>query len=339
MKPLCALCTLLALALVLCACSGSKKADMQYSETAMGVTFSVAAFGDGFSSSEFDSLCREALTRVKNVEHVTDLKDSVSDVCRFNSEKWGIEDATPIFQEMISAAMYAHDLTEGGYDPAIGLVTELWSRGGGAPQNERIELALLHSGARFVTVSEASVVKVDEKLHLDLGAIRYGYAVDEALRLFDNSVLERGSVTLGNTTGFFGTPEGEAFIYTARDQHGNETAKLKVPDGYISYAVNDYNSVTGTLSIVDPATGKPAQSDVVCAIIHCDSGTMSAAFAYAFCVSSSARSIGVWRKCPIALDALLFTSDGTIYAMGGFAEDGAIELASSEYQITRIKEK
>ena len=343
MKPLRTLCAILALTLALCACSGSKKADRQYSDTAMGVSFEVAAFGDELSESDFEALCREALVRVKNVEHVTDLGDSVSEICRFNSEKWGIEDAGEIFSELVSAGMYAHDLTDGGYDPAIGLLTELWSRGGAASQDERVELALSHSGARFVTVSvtekESKVVKVDEKLHLDLGAIRCGYAAEEALRLFDNSALERGSVTLGNTTGYFGTPGDEPFTYAARDHHGKEFAKLKIPDGFVSCVFNDYNAQSGTSSVIDPSTGKSAKGDVRFAIVRCESGTMSAAFAYAFCVMPSARSIGVWRECPIAVDALIVTSDGTVYAMGSFAEDGAVELSAPEYHITRIKAK
>lgn len=343
MKPLRALCAILVLALGLCACSGSKKADLQYSDTAMGVAFEVAAFGDELSESDFDALCREAFVRVKNVERVTDLGDSVSEICRFNSEKWGLEDAGDIFSELVSAGMYAREITDGGYDPAIGLLTELWSRGGAASQDERVELALSHSGARFITVSvtgsESKVVKVDEKLHLDLGAIRCGYAAEEVLRLFDNSLLERGSVTLGNTTGYFGDPGDEAFTHVARDHHGKEFAKLKLTDGFVSYVFNDYNALNGTSSVIDPATGKAAKSDVKCAIVRSESGTMSAAFAYAFCVMSSGRSIGVWRESPIAVDALLVTADGTVYAMGSFAEDGVTELTASEYHITRIKAK
>ena len=325
---------MLAFVFILGACSGTKRSDLQYTDTAMDTTFSVASFDDGADPDKFDATCREALNRVKNVERVTDTKDPVSDISRLNSEKWGIEDAGITFQRIVAEALYANELTDGAYDPAIGLLTDLWSRG--APQDERLEFALSHSGARFITMSESIITKIDDKLIFDLGTIRCGYAAEEAYRLLDNADNGSGSISLGATTGYFGDPGDNGFTYTARDQHDREFAAISVPKGFVSRVKNDYDAAAKTSSVIDTTTGKAASADVRCAIVHCSDGAMSAAFAYAFCAMPISRFVEVWKKCPFELNAAILMSDGTVYTLGSFSEDGAVKPASSEYHITRI---
>ena len=341
MKIFRVICALFALSLALCACSGTKNVELRFTDTAMNASLDVTAFGDGVSEGEFDALCREALERVKNTDRVTNATDPVSDVCRFNSSESGIDDASPTLQEILCAALQASEFTGGAYDPAIGELTELWSRARdtGAPQDVRVEVALSHSGQELIGVDGEQVTKVDEKLRLDLDRIRYGYAAEEALLTLDNSPLSYGTVIFGDTVGFFGEPQSGAFTFFVRDHRDEEFARVTMERCFISRVKNDFDEASGVSSVIDPITGKAVGGDVKCAIVASKSGVTSAAFAYAFAVGPSSRAIELWHKCPLDVDALLVTEDGTVYATGRFAADGATEIKSEEYHLIRIKDK
>lgn len=333
------LCVFALVALLVCSCSSPGKAELTFSENAMNATFSVRASGD-VSNGEFEIICREAFERIKTVERTTDAADAVSDLCRFNSSDDGIDDAGAMFQELVSASLVASEATFGAYDPAMGSVTELWSRDreAGAPRDVRIEVALSHSGQELVSVDGARITKADEKLTLDLGHIRRGYALEEAMRCLDNSTLESGSLTLGETTCFFGEREG-GFTYIARDDADREFARINVSGGFISRQKNDYDIESGFSSVIDPATGKAVQGDVRCAFVGASSGCASETMSYALVVLSSKRALEMWHKCSIDADVLIVTDDGSVYAAGSFADDGAVEITSPEYHLIRIKEK
>lgn len=326
---------------VLCACSASRDTDLSFSDNAMGVPFEIFASGDDVDPGDFRLLCLEAFERVKNVERATDPNDPVSDVCRFNSSDWGIDDAGDVLQTLLSEGLYACDLTNGGYDPTLGALTDLWdrSRATGAPQEVRIEVALSHCGQELVGISGPNVTKADDKLMLDLGSIREGFAAQKALICLDNSALESGSVTLGNTVGFFAGAEDAEFEYSARDQKGREFAKVKVGAGFVSRVTVDYDLTTGVSSVIDPATGAAVHNDVKCVAVRSPDGAMSAATAYALASLSSKRAIELWRKCGFEFDALILLEDATVYATGSFAADDAVEITLDEYHLIRIKDK
>ena len=335
------ICAFFACVLALCACSSKKSVEHRFTENVMNASFDVTASGADVLPSEFELLCREALERVKNVDRATSTTDSVSDVCRFNSSDDGIDDASPIMQELLGAALLANEQTGGAYDPAIGELVELWkrSRDTGAPPDVRVEVALSHSGQEFLGVDGERVTKADEKLRLDLDRIRLGFAAEKALYNLDNSPLEYGTVILGDTVGFFGEPKSGAFTFFVRDHLDREFAKVTMGRGFITRVKNDFDPTTGVSSIIDPLTGEAVSGDVKCVIAASESGAASAAFAYAFAVTPAEKALELWRKCALDVDAIIVTDDGTVYATGRFAADGAIEIKEQEYHLIRIKDK
>ena len=341
MKPAVAAAALICALACLCACGSKKSTDLRFSGFAFGVAYEVSAEGEEVTGGEFDALCLESVERIKKVEQTTDMTDPLSDVYRFNASEAGVEDAGDMLQELLSEALVENELTYGGYDPAIGALTDLWtrSRETGAPPDVRVEVALSHSGQELVGIDGEQVTKADEKLWLDLGGIRRGFALEEAIRCLDNSALEGGTARIGDTVGYFGTPKDGNFTYVARDHLGREFAKAAVAGGYVSRVVNDFDTKTGVSSIIDPTSGKAVSGDVKCVIVRADDGVTADAFAYAFAVTSSKRTLEIWHKTAADVDALIVTDDGTLYATGRFAAEDALETLVEDYHLIRIKDK
>ena len=332
-------CLILIILLLLPACS-SKKAEIEQSyeisDSAMGSTLLISLHGE-VPREHYEAICSEAISRVKHIESVISRTDERSDLMRFNKSESGMEDADIVFQCVLSAALYACELTDGAFDPTLGTLTDLWrTRQGNSPPSDRqIDNALVHVGQSRVFISGPTIAKVDPQLLLDLDGVGRGYALDKAICCLSNSFADYGSCSFSDSAGFFGTPPDGVFTVEEKDHNGRSLARLSIDGGFISRSVR--GAANGAL-VLDPVTGTTFSGDLKCVIVLSECGAMSDALSTALLVSGSARAIDLWRKSRFSFDAILVTDD-TVYVTGRFATDGAFELLNNEYKLKKITEK
>lgn len=118
-----------------------------------------------------------------------------SDISRFNRADAGTWQTLP--DEFFSVLSYALDLsreTEGGYDPTIGALSELWGfgaagRSSDVPRGVDIDAARREDGWRTVRLDrERQAVLQPGGVQLDLSSIAKGFAVD----LVSETLSQRG---------------------------------------------------------------------------------------------------------------------------------------------------
>jgi thiamine biosynthesis lipoprotein len=142
---------------------------------------------------------------------------------------------------VIAAALRAASASDGRFDPAVGEVSELWdvlNRHEPPPERDVHRLAARGFWRKVDVDSQggAPAVRFDDRdLHLDLGAIAKGYAIDRATDALRARGVKHAIVTVGGDLYALGSsPEGEPWTVGIRSPH-------------------DHAALAGTLSVSDRA--------------------------------------------------------------------------------------
>lgn len=173
--------------------------------------------------------------------------------------------------------VYDFSLQSGGrFDLTIAPLVKLWGINAGRtapPAEEEIEAALAYTGLSHIQLDrEKQSVFLDEPgAELDFGGSMKGYAVEQALALYQQSGITGGILDLGGNVAVTGTNpsrEDGSFAIGLRDPLGEGYyAVLRAADrvictsgGYERYF--DYNGERYH-HILDPQTGWPAETDLL----------------------------------------------------------------------------
>jgi thiamine biosynthesis lipoprotein len=175
---------------------------------------------------------------------------------------------------VVKHALAESTLTNGIFDPTIGPVTHLWDVGSEhpkVPSARAIATALALVNWKDVLVDETvgAVALTKPGMVLDLGGVAKGFAMDEALRIAQESGVKAGIFNMGNSSiGFLGKkPGGKPWkvgiqnpfqpnsTYFATMEGFDMTVETSGP--YEKFFVQDGKRYH---HIMDPRTGSPADS-------------------------------------------------------------------------------
>lgn len=204
-----------------------------------------------------------------------------SEVSRFNG--WPSAEPFEISPEMMAVLERSREvwkLTGGAFDPAIGRLVRIWGLGpwpsSGSPSPEQIQEALAASGFEQLLLDGGRLRKKVPQLWIDVGGIAPGYAVD---RVFE-AIREEGYgpvlVEIGGEVRVGSPPPGrEKWKIGVEQPHYDGSRSLYATLELANVAVStsgDYRkwivSEGKRLShILDPRTGRPADSGVVSATV------------------------------------------------------------------------
>jgi thiamine biosynthesis lipoprotein len=217
-----------------------------------------------------------ALAELQWVERTMSRFRPESDIGRANRNAW--RDGVRITAEtalVIEAALRWSSVSEGGFDPALGSASELWDvTNRREPPAESAVRRLASRGFwRKVDVSRAGGVPMvrfeDRDLHLDLGGIAKGYAIDRAILALRSRGVEHAIVTVGGDLYALGTAPGggpwKVGIRDPRDASGL-AGSLNVVDRAVTTS-GDYERFFEWRGaryhhLIDPATAAPRRSEV-----------------------------------------------------------------------------
>ncbi len=316
-KALCIL--LLACLCGLTACAPAKPAEANI--FAMDTYMAFVAYGDQAEKALYDS--------VKNVQAIEDLLSrtkQTSEVFQLNEN--GAAALSSEARFVLQTALQHSGETGGLFDVTVAPLVELWNITGETPHiatDEEIAALLGAVGAEHVHIG-GDTVTLDEGTAIDLGGIGKGYAGDVVANTMRQYGVTGGTASLGGNVVVVGTkPDGKLWTVAIQDPASTDYAcMLTLTDcavvtsgGYQRY----FTAEDGTVyhHILDPRTGKPADSDLVSVSIVCDSSTRADAYSTAVYIMGETDAIAFWQSYR-NFDMVLITADGRLLYTPGLAD-------------------
>lgn len=271
---------LFVLVLVIAGCSDKQKEESKvnkdpYSkqELLLGTYVQIRIYDDGK-----EEVLDKAFDRIKELGDKITVNEEGSEIDAVN-EKAGIEPvkvSDDVYTLLKKAYEYSQD-SNGGFDMAIGPITQLWHIGfddARKPSQEEIDQALkLVDYHKVVLNDDEKTAYLEEKgMELDLGAIAKGYITDEVVKVLEDNGVTTAIIDLGGNVYVLGhSPRGEDEDWNVGIQDPNKarntvigTVKERDKTLVTSGIYERYLKVNGETyhHLFDPKTGYPFDNDI-----------------------------------------------------------------------------
>lgn len=223
--------------------------------------------------------------------------------------------------------------TGGLFDITTGGVCRLWDfKRGVVPDDAAIAEALAHVDWRNVQVEGARARITDPRAAIDLGGMAKGYIADRVIDLLKRRAATTGVINLGgNVACLGGKPDGSAW---------NVGLRAPVPSGgslqaasFASVSVRGKSVVTSGIyersfvrngrvlhHILDPRTGKPAETDVLSATVIADKSLDADGYTTALIVMGANEALTFAEQTP-GIEAILLTTNARLLKTTGLQGD------------------
>ena len=229
-----------------------------------------------------------------------------------------VQVSTEVYQ-LLSDCIELSRQTDGAFDITVGRYVELWGFRSQTrvPNDGEITEAADFVGWDKIELSDGKV-KIPKGMQLDLGAVAKGWAAGKLKELLTEDGVDSAILSLGgNVTTLGKKPDGTLFNIAIRDPDN--------PDAFLdSVQVSDCAVVTSGSymryfeqdgvryhHIIDPKTGKPAQSGLVSATVICTDDTAADALATALFVMGADKASAFLKDHP-EISVILVKTDGEI---------------------------
>lgn len=324
-------------ALLLCsltACGKTEEPERQ-DIFAMDTYMSLAAYGDG---------AREALAaaarEINRLEQELSRTVSASDIYKLNDSG-----STVVSEEtaaLLQSAMTYSAATGGLFDVTVAPLVSLWgitTDSPRVPSQSEIDALLPLVGSGHIHM-DGNAVTLDSGCAVDLGGIAKGYASDRVAQVLRQYAVTGAAVSLGGNVYVCGQKsDGSAWSVAVQDPKdtGAYAMTLELTDvfavtsgGYQRYFTDSDRTVYQ--HILDPRTGRPAQTDLLSVTIIGQNGTMADAYSTALYVMGEQAACDFWRHSGGAFDLVLITADGRVLYTPGLADSISQKGADYDFQ-------
>ena len=268
---------------------------------------------------------REAVDKcfdeVKRLENLLGAYIKGSDVWRINQSPSGAPvKVAPETAELIEKANEIKKLTAGAFDISIKPLVDLWNiKGGGyVPQDAEIDMALSLVGDIAVDRENLTVTLLKDGMKIDLGGIAKGYVGDKVREILIANDVKSALVDLGGnivTVGKNGNKPWYVGLQNPTESRGMIFASVPSVNNTVvtSGGYERYFEKNGQAyhHIIDPATGKNPENDVLSVTIISEDGTLADAFSTACFVLGKDKGMELAEKCGV--DAVFYTGSGQVY--------------------------
>lgn len=300
------------MALSLAACGTQKRETLEL--FAMDTYMTFVAIGDG-ADDVLTDLSRTVNTLESSLSRTVDTSE-VSRLNRDGSAVWDEDGA-----QLLSWALQHSQETDGAFDITIAPLVELWgitSDSPRVPSQAEIDALLPLVGYEHVHQSEFCSISLDEGCSVDLGGIAKGYASQQVADILQAHGVTSAVVSLGGNVYVCGAkPDGSAWNVGIQDPTSSGyAATVALTDcfavtsgGYQRYYVAEDGTVYQ--HIIDPRTGRPADSDLLSVTVISDDGTAADAYSTALYVMGEQEAVSFWRTHG-GFDLILITADGRL---------------------------
>ncbi|MDR2810107.1 MAG: FAD:protein FMN transferase [Tannerellaceae bacterium] len=219
-----------------------------------------------------------------------------------------------LFTEVFRKAQEIYNRSNGAFDPTVAPFINLW--GFGFSRIDSVTPHMIDSIKTFVGYNKIrlegkTVVKEDSRVILNFSAIAKGYACDVIARLLEREGVTNYMVEIGGEVTMRGVnPQGECWRIGINkpedDTEGANTALEEIlrpckPCGiatsgdYRNFYVKDGVKYAHT---INPATGRPANQNILSATVVADDCMTADGYATAFMVMGIEKAVETARTIP-----------------------------------------
>lgn len=304
--------------LLLSGCTGENVEEHAKTVFAMDTVMDLKIY-----SANGEAVLQEAENEIKRIENLLDRGNENSEIYQINKDKsYRISEETIA---VINNALSVSEETGGAFDITIAPIIDLWGFYGNhcrVPSDSELQTALENVGYEKVRLNGSNIL-IPENALIDLGGIGKGYTSDRIAALFKKNNIHSAIVSLGGNVQTIGKkPDGSLWTIGVADPHdaSKHIGILKISDkavvtsgGYQRYFEQDgvrYHH------IINPDTGKSAESGLASVTIISDSGTRADGLSTALFVMGLEKSIAFWRSRE-DFDAIFVDNDGTVLITEG----------------------
>lgn len=322
---------------LICGCSPRSKV-VQRVDTAMGTIVSQTLYQKEGTKKEGESILQEVIACIQNLEQEQlSRRLPGAEVYQINQaagEKEGIRVSEELKMQL-ETCMEISEASEGAFDITIGKIVQLWDIDGWAegaaadefviPSDAALEAALTDSGYEKVEIAPGTV-KLPANVQMDMGAVGKGIALDRIRALLEQYKVEGAVISVGGSVLTYGAkPEGGSWnvgIVNPADTSQN-IGVLKLSGGWCVSTSGDYERYVEKDGIryhhiIDPSTGKPADSGVRSVTILTRNGLYSDALSTACFILGSERGMALAEQ--FGAEALFVLEDGSLAMTEGMQE-------------------
>lgn len=224
--------------------------------------------------------------------------------------------------------------TGGLFDITMGGACRLWDfKRGVVPDDAAITEALAHVDWRNVQVEGTQARIIDPQTTIDLGGMAKGYIADRVIDLLKLRGATSGVINLGGNVACLGNkPDGSAW---------NVGLRAPVPSGgslqaasFTRVSIRGESVVTSGVyerafirngrvlhHILDPRTGKPAETDVLSATVIADKSIDADGYTTALVIMGADEALAFAEQTP-GIEAILLTTNAHLLKTTGITTKG-----------------
>lgn len=291
-----------------------EKTVLQKIFPAFGTVNSVTLYG-----SFGPEIAQQVKKRAMELHRLFSFFEPGSDIFRIN-EQAGIEPVS-VRQETLSvlshALAYGRE-TQGAFDVTAGAAARLWRdaiRSAGIPSKPEIAGCRRLSGLDDLILDEAArtVFLRRKGQQVDLGGIAKGYAADEAVSLLKEYKVSKALINFGGIVIVMGG-EQKVGIQNPYQKNGESVADIIVENRVVvtsgTYERGFFYEGRRYHHIIDPRTGRPADSGLLSVTLIGGSAMELDALATGICVLGEEGGLPLLEQRGI--EAVLIRDDGEI---------------------------
>lgn len=314
--------------------------DNQKSETqifAMDTFMILDAYGK--NGKQAVSLGEKEINRLEQLLSTTQTE---SDIYKLNSNEENTLNEECI--ELIKAASEVSERSQGAFDLSIYPIVKEWGFTTGdykVPSEDEIGQLLNLVNYKDIALDGNKVSFAKKGMQIDLGGIAKGYASDRVIKLFKDTGVKSGLITLGGNVQALGTrPDGSLWRVGVRSplDETDYIGVLSVKDKAVitSGGYERYFEENGKKyhHIIDPATGSPSESGLISVTIISESGTLADALSTTLFVLGEEEAIAYWRQYG-GFDAVLITEDKRVIVTEGIMDNFEISH-TQEFELNNV---
>ena len=292
---------------------------------AMDTYMTVKAYGD-----QAEEAVTASVNEIERLDNLLSTGMQGSEIAQLNDAGGGaVSEDT---EYLIGRSLDLYQSTDGTFDIAIYPVMQLWgfpTQDYHVPDDEEIAQALSLADAAQISLDEenhtVSFGKTD--MEIDLGGIAKGYTSSRIAEIFSSYGVTSGIVSLGGNVQAIGSKtDGTPWKVGIQDPDDSSaylgilslTDKAAITSGgYERYFEEDGKTYH---HIIDPATGRPADSGVITSTVISSDGTLADGLSTTLFIMGADKAFAYWRENSQDFDFILEDEDGRLYVSEGIAD-------------------
>ena len=319
----------IASAAMLCSCASSASEKQSRSVFAMDTYMELSAYGDNADKGLY-AAC-DKISELEKLWSVTDKDSEIYKLDHSDGKPFSVSGETA---SLVSFAVDMNKKTGGALDISLYPIVAEWGFTTGeykVPDSSRISELLQNVGADRITV-ENNTVTLPKGMMIDLGSVAKGAAGDIAAETLRSCGVDAAVLDLGGNIRTVGTkPDGSKWVIGIRSPFSDgllgplevSETNIVTSGGYERFFEQDGKRYH---HIIDPETGRPAESGLLSATVIGSEGRLCDALSTAIYVMGAEEAEEL-RRTMGTFDYILVTDSGEVFVSEGIS--GSFEPSDS----------